>query len=409
MERSRDASHEPAAERLRFDGFVLDVARRELRRGGEVRTLQPQVFDLLAYLVANRERVVGKEELLERLWPDAKVTDASLQRAVSQARLALAGASSELIETHARRGYRFAGVVEADRAAAPSSAARLALPPPRFVESAPGVHLAWRVLGAGDVTVVFVPGWSFPMDAYATHPRSAALLERIARRARVLLFDRRGVGLSDRVKTIAPLAARAEDLRAVLDAAGVGERSAVLVGFSEGAPVALRFAADHPERARGLVLVGGFVRMVGHEAGWSSAELDALRAYARTAWGSGATVRAMFPGRDDDEDLRRWAAEVEVTGASPGAALDLLEMNVTVDARDALPRVAAPAVVLHHRDDRVIRVENGRELARGLRDVRYVEASGSDHVFAYEDAELLASAIEELAARSTAGASNAAK
>ncbi|HVJ93244.1 MAG TPA: winged helix-turn-helix domain-containing protein, partial [Labilithrix sp.] len=85
--------------RLRFDGFVLDVARRELRRGSEIRALQPQVFDLLAYLVANRDRVVGKDELLDRLWPDAKVTDASLQRAVSQARLALAGASVDLIET----------------------------------------------------------------------------------------------------------------------------------------------------------------------------------------------------------------------------------------------------------------------------------------------------------------------
>jgi pimeloyl-ACP methyl ester carboxylesterase len=211
------------------------------------------------------------------------------------------------------------------------------------------------------------------------------------------------------VKTHASLTARADDLRAVLDAARVGDGRAVLVGFSEGAPVALTFAAAHPGRVRGLVLVGGFVRMVGHDAGWTAAELDALRTYAKTAWGSGATVRAMFPGRDDDEELRRWAAHVEVTGASPGAALDLLEMNVNVDARDALPRVESPAIVLHHRDDRVIRVENGRELARGLRHVRYVEASGSDHVFAYEDSELLASAIEELTARTTMDGSNAAK
>jgi len=147
---------------------------------------------------------------------------------------------------------------------------------------------------------------------------------------------------------------------------------------------------------RGLVLVGAFVRMVGHDAGWSDEEVLALRTYAKTAWGTGATVRAMFPARDD-ETTRRWAAETELTGASPGAALDLIEMNLDVDARDCLSRVVAPAVVLHHRDDKVIRVENGREVAHALRDVRYVEASGSDHVFMFEDAGQLLSAIQELA------------
>lgn len=390
---------------VRFDGFVLDVARRELRRGDEARGLQPQAFDLLAYLVANRARVVGKDELLAKLWPDVKVTDSSLQRAVSQIRTALADASSELIETHARRGYRFAGTVDEgattegtarESTMADVTSPRIAWPPPRFVEAAPGLHLAWRVVGEGDVTVVFIAGWSFPMDAYASHPRSAALIDRLAKTRRVLLFDRRGVGLSDRVKALATLTERADDLGTVLDAAGVG-RDAVLVGFSEGAPVALTFAAEHPSRVRGLVLVGGFARMIGHDAGWSATELDGLRAYAKTAWGNGATVRAMFPAQDD-EALRRWAAHVEITGASPGAALDLIAMNTTVDARSALPRVEAPAIVLHHREDRVIRVENGRELARGLRHVRYIEASGTDHVFAYDDTELLAAAIEELSA-----------
>ena len=386
----------------RFDGFVLDVARRELRRGDEVRAMQPQVFDFLVYLVAHRERVVAKQELLDQLWQGARVTDASLQRAVSHARQALAGASGELIETHARRGYRFVGKVEGDAAPA---ADRRAWPAPRFVETRDGLHLAWRTLGdeRADATVVLVPGWAFPMSAYATHDTPAVFVEQLARAHRVLLFDRRGVGLSDRVKARASLADRAADLRAVLGAAGVPDGSAILVGYSEGAPVAMAFAAEHPTAVRGLVLVGAFARMVGHDAGWSDAEVAALRTYARTAWGSGATVRAMFPGRDD-EALRRWAAESELTGASPGAALDLVEMNVEVDARDALARVAAPAIVLHHRDDRVIRVENGRELAHGLRDVRYVEASGSDHVFMFEDADQLVAAIHELAARGFPGA-----
>jgi pimeloyl-ACP methyl ester carboxylesterase/DNA-binding winged helix-turn-helix (wHTH) protein len=391
----------------RFDGFVLDVARRELRRGSEIRTLQPQVFDFLAYLVEHRERVVSKAELLEQLWPGTKVTDASLQRAVSHARQALAEASKELIETHARRGYRFVGTVDGDE---PPATESRAWPPPRFVETPDGLHLAWRSLGdeRADATIVLVPGWAFPMAGFATHEVAASFVERLARDARVILFDRRGVGLSDRVKTRAALAERAHDLAMVLDAAGVSERGAVVVGFSEGAPVAAAFAAEHPARVRGLVLVGAFVRMVGHAAGWSDAELDALRTYAKTAWGTGTTVLAMFPTRNDDA-LRRWAADIELTGASPGAALDLLDMNAVVDARDELARVTAPAIVLHHRDDRVIRVENGREVARSLRDVRYVEASGSDHVFLFEDSDVLLSAIQELAARSRSGSSNAAK
>ncbi len=392
---------------FRFEGFVLDVARRELRRGEALRAVQPQVFDFLAYLVAHRERVVSKAELLEQLWAGTTVTDASLQRAVSHARQALSGSSRDLIETHARRGYRFVGKVEDDEAPA---ADRRAWPAPRFVETHDGLHLAWRALGdeRASATIVLVPGWAFPMGAFATHDTAAAFVEKLAREFRVVLFDRRGVGLSDRVKVRASLADRAADLSAVLGAAGVAHGSVVIVGFSEGAPVAAAFAADHPKCVRGLVLVGAFVRWVGHDAGWSNDEVATLRAYAKTAWGSGATVRAMFPARDD-EATRTWAAETELTGASPGAARDLIEMNLDVDARDALSRVAAPAVVLHHRDDKVIRVENGREVARALRDVRYVETSGSDHVFMFEDAGLLWSAIHELAMRSTTGSSNASK
>ena len=110
----------------------------------------------------------------------------------------------------------------------------------------------------------------------------------------------------------------------------------------------------------------------------------------------------MFPAHDD-ETTRRWAAETELTGASPGAARDLIEMNVDVDAREALSRVEAPAVVLHHRDDKVIRVENGRAVAAALRDARYVELPGSDHVFLFEDRDALLAAIRDLSASRSRG------
>jgi pimeloyl-ACP methyl ester carboxylesterase/DNA-binding winged helix-turn-helix (wHTH) protein len=392
----------PPGTRHRFDGFVLDVDRRELRLGDELRPLQPQVFDLLVYLVTHRERVVAKTELLEELWKDVVVTDASLQRAVSLARQALARpGGSELIETHARRGYRFVGRVEAEGERAPPSVDEAEWPAPSYVETADGVHLAWRVLpasgaprGEAATDIVLISGWSLPMEALATHPRAGAILGELRALGRVVLFDRRGVGLSDRVKTTASLEQRALDLDAVLDAART--RRAVLVGFSEGAPLALFHAARRPERVRGVVLVGAFTKMVGHPGGWSEERVASLRDYIRQAWGRGATVTAIFPDHARDPELARWAEQVERLGASPGAALDLLEMNLTVDARPLLEEIRVPAVVLHHREDRVIDVDNGRELARRLADVRYVEASGTDHAFLLDDRDLLIDAIRSL-------------
>jgi pimeloyl-ACP methyl ester carboxylesterase/DNA-binding winged helix-turn-helix (wHTH) protein len=395
--------HDPgmaAGRCFRFDGFVLDVDRRELRFGDELRPLQPQVFDLLVYLVTHRERVVAKIELLDELWKGAVVTDASLQRAVSLARQALARPGGpDLIETHARRGYRFAGNAETRRDV-PATVDSTQWPRPSYVETADGVHLAWRVLeAAGDQRrearpdIVVVSGWSLPMEAWATHPRASAILGELRALGRVVLFDRRGVGLSDRVKTAASLEQRALDLDAVLDAARTAR--AVLVGFSEGAPLSLFHAAQRPERVHGLVLVGAFSKMIG-EHGFSEERLAALREYIRHAWGGGATVTAIFPDHAGDRELARWAAEVERLGASPGAALDLLEMNLTVDAGPFLGAIRAPAVVLHHREDRVVDVENGRQLARRLSRVRYIEVSGTDHTFLLDDRDVLVEALRSL-------------
>jgi pimeloyl-ACP methyl ester carboxylesterase len=392
----------PAGTRHRFDGFVLDVDRRELRFGDALRPTQPQVFDLLVYLVTHRERVVTKSELLAELWKDAVVTDASLQRAVSLARQALArSGGAELIETRARRGYRFVGRVEAQGEPTRHALDDAEWPAPAYVETADGVHLAWRMLpasaaaqGESDTDVVLISGWSLPMAALSTHPSAGAILGDLRALGRVVLFDRRGVGLSDRVKTAASLEQRALDLDAVLDAARTPR--AVLVGFSEGAPLALFHAARRPARVRGVVLVGAFTRLTGHLGGWREERVASLRDYIRRAWGRGATVTAIFPDHARDPELARWAEEVERLGASPGAALDLLEMNLALDARFLLDEIRVPAIVLHHREDRVIDVENGRELARGLAHVRYVEASGSDHAFLLDDRDLLVDAIRFL-------------
>src|SRR6185369_13840721 len=211
----------------RFGPFELDVGARELRRGPDEIPVQPQVFALLNYLVEHRDRVVGKDELLERLWPDAVVLEASLQRSVSQARAALGDEDHVFIRTFARHGYRFVGAVEeqAPKEAAASSvtaparppasppasgasspAAPPALPPlaVRYARSA-GLHIAYAVAGAGTVDIVLVLGWTFPFRALARLAETAGTLSALTDVGRVVLFDKRGTGLSDPVKRLPSL------------------------------------------------------------------------------------------------------------------------------------------------------------------------------------------------------------
>ncbi|HTN52131.1 MAG TPA: alpha/beta fold hydrolase [Anaeromyxobacter sp.] len=385
--------------RFRFGAYELDVAGRELRFAGEVRPVQPQVFALLAYLVRHRDRVIAKEELLRQLWPDAVVTDASLQRAVSLARRALRPADRGLLRTHPRVGYRFVGEVIAsdgdEEAAAPRG-------PPRYATCG-GVHLAYRILGGGPVDVVFVLGWALGMESALQLAGVAELVAALSGRARVVLFDKRGTGASDRVKALPRLAERADDLGALLDA--VRSPGAILVGFSEGGPLAVAFAATRPWRVRALALVGAFARMAAspdHPDGWSDAGLASLRAYIQASWGSGATMRALVPERHLTEALRGWAARAEQAGASPGAALDLLEMNLDLDVRPLARRVQAPAVVLHATGDRVVRAGNGRALAAAIPGARLVEVPGDDHAFLFGGQPRLERELMALIERTTA-------
>ncbi|MGC3998328.1 MAG: alpha/beta fold hydrolase [Anaeromyxobacter sp.] len=383
----------------RFGAYELDLARRELRVAGKARPLQPQVLAVLAYLLRHHERVVPKEELLRELWPDAVVTDASLQRAVSLARRALRPADRGLLRTHARRGYRFVGELAEEE---PEPAGGALAAPPSYVRCG-DVHVAYRIVGQGPLNVALVLGWSLGMHAALELPGVAAVVRALSRRARVILFDKRGTGASDRVKALPGLGERVADLEVVLDAARAPR--AVLVGFSEGGPLALTFAVTRPHRVRGLALVGAFARMVAapdHPAGWSEAELAGLRAYIARGWGTGATLRAVIPARHLTPALRAWTARAEQAGASPGAALELLEMNVGLDVRALLPRVSAPTVVLHATEDHVVRVGNGRGLATAIPEARLVELPGDDHAFLFGGRPTLERELLQLLERAVA-------
>jgi pimeloyl-ACP methyl ester carboxylesterase/DNA-binding winged helix-turn-helix (wHTH) protein len=392
-----------AAVRYRFGCYELDLAQRELRHRGAPLPVQPQVFALLTYLVEHRERVVPKAELLDAIWPDAVVTEGSLQRAVSLARTALKMEDREIIRTFARHGYRFVADVttDGDVTGAPvaSDPELPAAIRPHYVANG-DVHIAYHTVGEGDLDLVVVLGWTFPMQSLMGLPEGRDFVRRLTALGRVVLFDKRGTGLSDRVKSLPSLAQRMEDLTAVLD--DIGTERAIVIGVSEGGPLSIAFAAAHPGRVAGLALVGAFPRMASapdYPHGWKRSEVARLRGYVRRHWGQGATVLAFASSRAADADVRLWAATAEATGASPGAALDLLEMNLQIDVRDRLAGVHTPAVVLHAQDDPVIGVGNGRFLGEHIPDARYVEAPGPDHTFLFEGRDRLLAEVGDLARR----------
>jgi pimeloyl-ACP methyl ester carboxylesterase len=371
-----------------FGEFDLDPARRELRASGRPQALQPQVFDLLLYLVENHDRVVPKHELLDALWPDTIVTESSLQRAVSLARSALGEQGPELIQTFPRQGYRFVGEIASTKASARPHFR------PRYAQVG-DVHIAFTTLGKGETDIVVVNGWILPMRALFQHPKTHGFLEALAQIGRVITFDKRGTGLSDRVKEVPAHEQRMDDLRVVLDACG--SNKAVLVGFSEGGALAMLYAATYPERVHGLVLCGAFARMTttqDYACGYAPEEMEKLKAYIRGGWGKGASLRPIAPAdiRNDPEFLE-WVAFAEQEGTSPGSALDLLDMNIQIDLRAMLPTIRVPTAVLQVQDDRMIHPGNGKYLAEHIPNAHYIEVAGSDHVFFFRTQDQILDAV----------------
>lgn len=371
-----------------FDEFELDPARRELRVEGKAQPVQPQVFALLLYLVENHERVVPKQELLERLWPDAIVTESSIQRGVSLARSALGSRGAELIQTFPRQGYRFVGTIQRARKPSPTLSLQ-----PRYARSG-DIHIAYATLGRGDIDIVVVNGWIMPMRAMFQHPRTRATMEALAAIGRVITFDKRGTGLSDRVKELPSHEQRMDDLRVVLDACG--SKQAILIGPSEGGALAILHAATYPERVRGLVLCGAFARMTrapDYPNGYALEEMEKLKGYIRGGWGKGASLRAITPTELSDPEFVDWVAFAEQEGASPGSALDLLDMNIQIDLRALLPTIRVPTIVLQAADDRMIDPASGAYLAKHIPHARYVEVPGDDHIFFFRTQHEIVNAV----------------
>jgi pimeloyl-ACP methyl ester carboxylesterase len=268
------------------------------------------------------------------------------------------------------------------------------IPETRYAQS-DGVSIAYQTLGEGPIDLVVVPGWVSNLDLFWEQPAVESFYRRLASFARLILFDKRGTGLSDRVE-LPSLEVRMDDVRAVLDA--VGSERAALLGYSEGGPMSALFAATYPDRTSALVMIGSYARMMqapGYEFGRTPQEFAAFLHEIEHDWGKPVGIALRAPSRVSDESFREWWARFLRASASPRAAADLTRMNNQIDIRHVLPSIRVPTLVLHSVGDLTLPVEGSRYLARMIPGANLVELPGEDHLPYLDDAEAILDEIEE--------------
>jgi class 3 adenylate cyclase len=271
------------------------------------------------------------------------------------------------------------------------------MPPETRYARSGDVGIAYQVVGEGEMDLVIAFPFVSHLDLLWESPALTHFMRRLGTFARVILFDRRGVGLSDPVDRAATLEERMDDVRAVMDAAG-SERAALL-GMSEGATMCMLFAATYPERTSALVLWGAMARSTwADDYPWApekEAVVEAQEELIAPLWGQGATIEIFSPSMADDPRAREFQARFERQAASPMRVQQLLEMFLDTDVRDTLPLIQTPTLVLHRRNDRAVNYRAARWLAERIEGSRYVELEGEDHFPWVGDSDAALAAIEE--------------
>jgi DNA-binding winged helix-turn-helix (wHTH) protein/pimeloyl-ACP methyl ester carboxylesterase len=375
----------------RFGPFQLDVRERRLSRGGEVIPLRLKVFDTLLVLVEHAGRLVTKQELLDRVWPETTVEENNLNHNVSVLRKALGekATGQQYIETVPRVGYRFAAPVEAEApqtgASAPSTAkARQEI---RYCTTTDGVRLAYATTGNGP-PLVKASNWLTHLDFEWGSPIWRHWYTALSRHHRLVRYDERGNGMSQRDVPDVSFDTWVRDLETVVDAAGLDRFP--LLGISRGGPIAIAYAVKHPERVTQLVLYGAFA--VGLKHVGTPQELEARRALAsllRLGWGLNNpafcktfTCRFIPEARPEHE---QWFDELQRVSTSPANAARLMEVDDDIDVRPLLSEVKTPTLVIHCDRDGAVPAEKGRLLAAAIPGARYVSLPSANHLMLEEE------------------------
>jgi pimeloyl-ACP methyl ester carboxylesterase len=259
------------------------------------------------------------------------------------------------------------------------------------------LSIAYQVVGDGPFDLVYVPGWVSNIELMWEEPGLARFLERLASFARLILFDKRGTGLSDPVPTdgLPTLEERMDDVRAVMDA--VGSERAALLGHSEGGNMCVLFTATYPERTTALLLVGCYAkRLRSQDYPWAPTVEQRTREIEETeaTWGSPEAFRALAPSKASDQAFQRWIGRYLRQSASPKAAAALMRMNTQIDVRDVLPTIGVPTLLIYRTDDADVQVDEGRYIAERIPGSRFVELPGTDHLMWTGDTDALLDEIE---------------
>ncbi|OYD66239.1 UNVERIFIED_ORG: DNA-binding SARP family transcriptional activator [Burkholderia sp. CF145] len=253
-------------------------------------------------------------------------------------------------------------------------------PPSTRYVSGGGVHLAFQTYGAGPIDVLVLPGFVSHVERVWEEPRCRAFLSSLAGMGRLILLDRRGIGLSDRVGFNPSVDATAQDIGTVLDAAR--SRRVVLFGASEGGPACIKFAVDHPDRVAGLILFASLAKgTAAHDYPYAlqAGQYDLWLQQLIAVWGGPAGIETFAPSLSGDPQARAWWAGLLRAASSPGALKGVLEALRDMDVRQILGRVSMPTLVLHRHDDRAVRIGAGRHLASHIAQARFIELDGADH------------------------------
>ena len=424
----------PAKRFYSFGAFRVDPDERLLFKGDREIPLTPKVFDTLLALLENSSHVLTKKELMQRVWPDSFVEENNLAQNISLLRKALGGS---YIQTIPKRGYRFVGdvsfgggeeetlivrertrariIVERDDDEIDAHAIHSLLPAAKVIDVTPvetpllrapetmyarsgDVNIAYQVIGDAPLDLVFVMGWVSHLEYFWREPSFARFLMRLASFSRLILFDKRGTGLSDRVPIhqLPTLEQRMDDVRAVMDA--VGSERAALCGVSEGGPMCSLFAATYPEKTLALVMIGTYAKRIRDEEypwGPTAEQREQFFETMRKQWGGPVGIDERAPSAANDPQFRDWWSTYLRMGASPGAAVALTQMNAEIDVRNVLASIRVPSLVIHRTEDQCLKVEEGRFVADRIPGAKFVELPGHDHLPFVGDQDAILDEMEE--------------
>ena len=377
----------------RFNQFILDEERIELHSETGPVEVEPQVFSLLLTLIENRHRVVGKDELIDAVWGGRIVSDSTLSSRINAARRAVgdSGKTQSVIHTAARRGFRFVAAVTKEKAA-PGDAddsRQSGTQTIRFCTTSDGVRLAYAVAGSGR-PLVKAANWLNHLEYDWVSPVWRDLFAELTREFELVRYDERGTGLSDWDTEDISFAAFVSDLESVVDATGL--KSFALLGISQGAAVAIDYAARYPERVTRLILWGGYAR--GRLKRGTPEETETSQAFLtlmRQGWGQdNPAFRKMFASLylpEATAEQVAWWTDLQRVATSPEIAIRIRQAIDAIDVTAMLHRVAAPTLILHSRNEAVAPLDEARLMAASIPNAKFVQLESSNHlVIPQEDA-----------------------